>query len=319
VSAVLAGDRASLARTITLVESTRPDHQLLAQTVLQQLLPHSGRAVRVGISGMPGAGKSTFIDALGWFLTEQVKRRVAVLAVDPSSTKSGGSILGDRTRMPRLSNSAAFIRPSPSAGSLGGVTRKTREAMLVCEAAGYDVILVETVGVGQSEAAVAGMVDCFLLLVVTGAGDGLQAIKRGVIEHIDFLAVTKADGDNLRRAEQTAREYASALTLFASRAPGFAPKAVTLSSLEGRGVREIWAEIEGHQSRMRASGELEKLRSEQRVHWMWNCAEQQLLSTFRRCPQVEAIRAHLSAEVAAGALNATQAASLLLDAFRRTA
>src|SRR5438477_7268642 len=241
---VRAGNRRALAKAITLVESTRADHQRAAQRLLEVLLPETGRATRVGISGVPGVGKSTFIEAFGLFLIGRGKR-VAVLAVDPSSARSGGSILGDKTRMPRLSAAPeAFIRPSPSTGSLGGVTRRTREALLVCEAAGYDAVLVETVGVGQSEFAVASMVDFFLVLMLAGAGDELQGIKKGILELADALAINKADGENVRPAEQAAAQYRSALRLFSHATQLWDPPVVTVSALEGRGMDQVWSIIE---------------------------------------------------------------------------
>src|SRR3989454_5559301 len=237
---VRAGSRRALAKAITLVESTRADHQHAAQRLLELLLPDTGHAVRVGISGVPGVGKSTFIEAFGLHLIGMGKR-VAVLAVDPSSARSGGSILGDKTRMPRLSASTdAFIRPSPSAGSLGGVTRRTREALLVCEAAGYDVVLVETVGVGQSEVAVASMVDFFLVLMLAGAGDELQGIKKGILELADCLAVNKADGDNVAKAEQAAAQYRAALNLLGPGGSRWEPPVLTISGLHVIGIDRVW-------------------------------------------------------------------------------
>src|SRR5213593_4174853 len=253
---VRAGNRRALAKAITLVESTRRDHQEGAQRLLEVLLPHTGGAARLGVSGVPGVGKSTFIEAFGLHLIG-LGKRVAVLAVDPSSALSGGSILGDKTRMPRLGAAPeAFIRPSPSAGSFGGVTRRTREAMLVCEAAGYDVVLVETVGVGQSEFAVASMVDFFLVLMLAGAGDELQGLKNGILELADALAINKADGDNVAHATQAAAQYRSALNLFRHATPAWDPPVVLVSALEGRGMDTVWAIIEDHHRRLTAAGEL---------------------------------------------------------------
>ena len=243
---VRSGDRRGLAKAITLVESTRPDHQRQAQELLEMLLPATGKAARVGITGVPGVGKSTFIESFGLYLIGEGKQ-VAVLAVDPSSSRSGGSILGDKTRMAELSASPhAFIRPSPSAGSLGGVAQRTREAMLVCEAAGYDVVLVETVGVGQSEVAVASMVDFFLVLMLPGGGDELQGIKKGILEIADALAVNKADGDNLGRAQRAVAEYRSALRLFRHGSANWAPPVVPISALESSGMDEVWKIILDH-------------------------------------------------------------------------
>src|SRR5262245_1422548 len=249
-----AGDRRALAKAITLVESTRTDHQEAAQRLLDVLLPSTGRAARVGITGVPGVGKSTFIEAFGLHLSAHGKP-VAVLAVDPSSARSGGSILGDKTRMARLSVAPeAFIRPSPSGGSLGGVARRTREAMLVCEAAGYDVVIVETVGVGQSELAVASMVDFFLVLILPGAGDELQGIKKGILELADALAVNKCDGDNVRRAERAAAEYRGALHLFRHVSANWDPPVLTVSALESRGMDQVWATMQDRRRRRGASG-----------------------------------------------------------------
>src|SRR5262245_17989136 len=267
---VRAGDRRALAKAITLVESTRRDHQKDAQRLLERLLPHTGRAVRLGVTGVPGVGKSTFIEAFGMHLVGEGKR-LAVLAVDPSSARSGGSILGDKTRMARLSaEDAAFIRPSPSGGSLGGVARRTREAMLVCEAARYDVVIVETVGVGQSETAVASMVDFFLVLLLAGAGDELQGIKKGILELADGLAVTKADGDNSGRATRAAAEYRAALGLFRHANPHWDPPVVTVSALEERGMGNVWSIVLDHHERMRVNGELAANRRRQQLAWFWN-------------------------------------------------
>src|SRR5476651_79276 len=239
---IKAGDRATLARAITLIESKRADHRKTAHHLVQELLPHTGKAVRLGITGAPGAGKSTTIDALGTFLTAQ-GRKVAVLAVDPSSSRTGGSILGDKTRMARLAvDPNAFIRPSPSSGTLGGVAAKTRETMLLCEAAGYDVLIVETVGVGQSETTVADMTDFFLVLMVAGAGDELQGIKKGIVELADMIAVNKADGDNIARANVAAADYRGALQILAPRSPTWSPPVATYSALTGDGISELWSQ-----------------------------------------------------------------------------
>jgi LAO/AO transport system kinase len=309
---VRAGNRRALAKAITLVESTRPDHQQQAQRLLEQLLPHTGHAVRVGISGVPGVGKSTFIEAFGLYLTG-LGKRVAVLAVDPSSARSGGSILGDKTRMPRLSaDTHAFIRPSPSGGSLGGVARRTREAMLVCEAAGYDVVLVETVGVGQSEYAVASMVDFFLVLMLAGAGDELQGIKKGILELADALAINKADGDNVRPATQAAAQYRSALNLFRHAAPLWDPPVVTVSALENTGINTVWAIIEDHHARLSAASELQSKRRAQRQTWFWSMIEDGLKQHFLGRSDVKRLLPDIESAVAGAELTPTEAARRLL-------
>src|SRR5665811_1440475 len=250
------GDRATLARAITLIESKRADHRKAAHLLVQELLPLTGKAVRLGITGAPGVGKSATIDALGTSLTG-LGHKVAVLAVDPSSTRTGGSILGDKTRMARLaSDPQAFIRPSPSSGTLGGVAAKTRETMLLCEAAGYDVVLVETVGIGQSETAVADMTDFFLVLMLPGAGDELQGLKKGIVELADMIAVNKADGDNIARAKLAAAEYRAALNILAPHSPTWSPPVVTYSALTGNGISELWSQVQAHKKLMTASGEL---------------------------------------------------------------
>src|SRR5260221_3285217 len=262
---VRAGERAVIARAITLIESRRNDHQKAALRLVQELLPSTGKAIRVGITGAPGVGKSTTIDALGTFLTGK-GHKVAVLAVDPSSARSGGSILADKTRMPRLGNDPnAFVRPSPASGTLGGVAAKTRESMLICEAAGYDVVLVETIGTGQSETMVADMTDFFLVLMLPGAGDELQGLKKGVIEIADMIAVNKADGDNVRRATAAAAEYRAALHILSPRSPTWSPPVVTYSALSGDGVAALWSSVLDHRERMTASGELATRRREQQV------------------------------------------------------
>src|SRR5882757_10624111 len=298
--ALRAGDRAQLARAITLIESRRADHQQTARQLVQMLLPATGQAVRVGITGTPGVGKSTTIDALGSFLTQQ-GRKVAVLAVDPSSTRSGGSILADKTRMPRLAaNPNAFVRPSPAAGTLGGVAAKTREAMLLCEAAGYDVMLVETVGTGQSETAVADMTDFFLVLMLPGAGDELQGIKKGVIELADMLAVNKADGDNVKRASAAAAEYRAALHIISAGSELWTPPVVTFSGLTGDGIAELWKRITEHRERMSAAGALAARRREQQVKWMWAMLEERVMARLKSDPALRARLPKLEAAVAAG-------------------
>jgi len=287
-----------------------------ADALLHRLLPSTGAATRVGISGAPGAGKSTFIEALGTHVCDG-GHRVAVLAVDPSSRRSGGSILGDKTRMERLARRPeAFIRPSPSSGSLGGVARRTREALLVCEAAGFDVVLVETVGVGQSEMTVAGMVDLFLLLLAPAAGDELQGVKRGVVELAELLVVNKADGDLLPAARRTAADYASALRLLRPRAAAWSPQVLTCSALTGHGVPEVWNAIEAHRAVLAGSGELEARRAAQATEWMWSEVTEGLLDELRHDSHVAREVRRLEKAVAAGSLSATEAAQRLLRAFR---
>jgi len=314
---VRAGDRRALAKAITLVESTRRDHQADAQRLLERLLPHTGTAVRLGVTGVPGVGKSTFIEAFGMYLLGEGKR-VAVLAVDPSSARSGGSILGDKTRMAQLAaEDAAFIRPSPSGGSLGGVARRTREAMLVCEAAGYGVVIVETVGVGQSETAVASMVDFFLVLMLAGAGDELQGIKKGILELADALAINKADGDNTGRATRAAAEYRAALNLFRHTSPHWDPPVVTVSALEGRGMSNVWSIVLDHRERMRASGELDATRRRQQKAWFWNVLEQDVRSRFLAREDVRRLLPDIERQVEEGTLPPTEGARRLLALDRR--
>lgn len=307
-----AGNRRALAKAITLVESTRADDQEAAQRLLELLLPYAGGAVRVGISGIPGVGKSTFIEAFGLYLLG-LSKRVAVLAVDPSSARSGGSILGDKTRMPLLSAARdAFIRPSPSGGSLGGVARRTREALLVCEAAGYDVVLVETVGVGQSEFAVASMVDFFLVLMLAGAGDELQGIKKGILEIADALAINKADGDNIAHAVQAAAQYRSALNLFRHASPDWDPPVVTVSALEAQGMDTVWTIIEDHRARLSASGELQRRRRDQQQKWFWSMVDDGVKQHFLARADVQSMLPELEAAVSGDQLTPTEAARRLL-------
>lgn len=304
---ILAGDRAMLARAITLVESRRPADQAKAHQLVQALLPATGTALRVGITGVPGVGKSTTIDQLGTNLTA-AGLRVAVLAVDPSSTRSGGSILGDKTRMARLAVDArAYVRPSPSSGTLGGVAAKTRETMLLCEAAGFDVILVETVGVGQSETTVAGMVDFFLVLMLPGAGDELQGIKKGVLEVADLIAVNKADGDNATKARQAASDYRHALHIMAPKSPNWAPPVVLISGLANQGLDAMWAEVERHRATLERTGEFAERRRRQQVDWMWSMLEERLMLSLRSNPAVKDRLASLEAGVAAGDVAASVA------------
>jgi len=312
---IRAGNRAALARAITLVESRREDHQAAARELVQTLLPSTGQAYRVGITGSPGVGKSTTIDTLGMYLIEQ-GHRVAVLAVDPSSARTGGSILGDKTRMARLSNDErAFIRPSPSSGTLGGVAAKTREAMLLCEAAGFDVVLVETVGVGQSETAVCDMTDIFLALMLPGGGDELQGIKKGLIELADMIAINKADGDNVKRANRTAADYRGAMKILTPRSKHWFPPVLTYSGLTGAGVPELWQKIVEHRTAMNASGEFTARRSEQQVKWMWSMFEDRMKARLRSdatiCAKVKQIETRVGNGSTSPALAAEQIADLL--------
>lgn len=311
VDGVLAKQRRALAKTITLIESTRDDHQQRARQVMGALLPHTGKAIRVGISGVPGAGKSTFIEALGNYLIDQ-GHKLAVLAVDPSSSVSGGSILGDKTRMESLCQRIeAFIRPSPSAGSLGGVAEKTREAMLACEAAGYDVILVETVGVGQSETTVAGMVDLFALVQLPNAGDDLQAIKKGIVEIADLVAINKSDIDP--RASAVARaQWKQALHMLRPNSPNWRPPVICVSALKKEGMADFWAEVERYRSALTATGEFEEKRRKQALAWMWSQIESGLHHLFRSHPSVHAALPSLSKSVSEGRTTPGAAAMRLL-------
>jgi LAO/AO transport system kinase len=311
IQGVLAREPRSLAKAITLVESTRRDHQARAQSLLEALLPHTGRSIRVGISGSPGAGKSTFIEALGLHLIER-GHRVAVLAVDPSSSISGGSILGDKTRMEQLSvQPNAFIRPSPSGGSLGGVAEKTREAMLVCEAGGFDIIIVETVGVGQSETTVAGMADVFALLQLPNAGDELQAMKKGIVEIADVIVINKADIDP-KAAELARHQMQQALTLLRQTSANWRPPVLAVSALGKKGIELFWGEIERFRKVMIDSGELEAKRKRQAVDWMWTLIDNGLRSEFRHHPQVKTHLETVSRAVGAGAMTPAAAARRLL-------
>jgi LAO/AO transport system kinase len=308
-----AGHRAALARAITLIESRRSDHQAAGRELVQALLPETGHAIRVGITGSPGVGKSTTIDALGMFLIEG-GHKVAVLAVDPSSARSGGSILGDKTRMARLSASdSAYIRPSPASGTLGGVAAKTREAMLLCEAAGFDVILVETVGIGQSETAVCDMTDFFLALMLPGAGDELQGIKKGLVELADMIAINKADGDNIKRANHAAADYRSALHILTPRSEHWHPPVATYSAFTGQGIVELWQNILDHRTAMNASGDFAARRREQQVKWMWSMLEQRMLARLRADASVRAKVKKIEADVADGRVAPALAAERIAE------
>ena len=312
---IRSNDRAALGRAITLVESNSPGDRDRAQELLTALPPSTGGAHRIGISGVPGVGKSTFIESFGLQLVDE-GHRVAVLAVDPSSSVSKGSILGDKTRMERLAASdGAFIRPSPTGGSLGGVARKTREAILVCEAAGYDVVLVETVGVGQSETTVAEMVDFFLLLKLAGAGDELQGIKRGILELADLIAINKADGDNLQPAEHARAEFERALDILRSD-DDWKPRVVTSSGQTGAGLDEIWELIREHHQLLSANGELEQRRRHQLLGWMWSLVDEGLRSAVREHPGVADTLTALEEDVLEGKTTATSAAEKILSTFK---
>jgi LAO/AO transport system kinase len=316
VDAVRARQRRALAKAITLIESTRPDHRERAQAVLHALLPHSGNSIRIGISGVPGVGKSTFIEVLGLHLIDR-GQRVAVLAVDPSSSISGGSILGDKTRMEQLSTrDEAFIRPSPAAGSLGGVADKTREAMLLCEAAGFDVIIVETVGVGQSETAVAGMTDVFCLLQLPNAGDDLQAIKKGIVELADIVVINKADIDPLA-ADFAASQMRSAMTLLQPTSSHWQPPVLKLSAVRREGIDAFWQQISDYRRVMSESGELARKRRHQALAWMWALIESGLRQRFRDHPGVRATLPELTAAVEDGSVAPAVAAQRLLAHMSR--
>lgn len=313
---VCGGDRRALARAITLIESTRDDHRDQAEALLEMLLPHTGKATRVGISGVPGVGKSTFIEVFGQHVIA-AGHTVAVLAVDPSSRRTGGSILGDKTRMEKLSRAPeAFIRPSPTAGTLGGVARRTREVLLACEASGFDVILVETVGVGQSETAVADLVDMFVLLLLPGGGDELQGIKKGIMELADLVVVNKADGDLRDAAGRAASEYANALRLLHPLTADWVPEVLTCSSLDGTGIPEVWDRVGAFRQIAEASGAFETKRAEQARRWMWGEVDESLLAAFRRHPDVRQKLSELEAKVSESRVTPSTAAQILLTAFR---
>ena len=315
VAGVLAGARAQVARAITLVESSRADHRVLAGELIEAITPHTGSSVRVGITGVPGAGKSTFIDALGVRLIEGGSK-VGVVAVDPSSRRTGGSILGDRTRMGELtSRTGAFVRPSPSGRHLGGVARATRESMLILEAAGYDVLIVETVGVGQNEIAVAEMVDTFLLLTLAGAGDQLQGIKRGILELADVIAVNKADGDGESRARVAARDLSAAMRLMLPGKDVRRPPVLTCSAQTGAGLDEVWQAVLDHRAHLEAEGSLASRRAQQQQDWLWAMVDAHLEDAVRAHPAVRAERAGLEADVRAGRVSAVDAADRILRAF----
>lgn len=316
VEGILKGDVTMLSQAVTLVESVRPEHQALAQEVIAKCLPYTGRSVRVGISGVPGAGKSTSIDAFGLHVLEQYGGKLAVLAIDPSSERSKGSILGDKTRMEKLAvHPKSFIRPSPSAGSLGGVARKTRETIFLCEAAGFDKIFVETVGVGQSETAVHSMVDFFLLIQLSGTGDELQGIKRGIMEMADGIVINKADGDNLERARLAATQFRNALHLFPAPESGWTPKVLTYSGFYNLGVKEIWDMVYEYIDFVKANGYFEHRRNEQSKYWMYESINERLRDSFYHNPVVSSLLELKEKQVLQGQLSSFIAAKELLDTY----
>ncbi|MBI5915237.1 MAG: methylmalonyl Co-A mutase-associated GTPase MeaB [Bacteroidetes bacterium] len=313
VEGILWGDRVMLGRAITLVESNRPEHRPLAQEVLEKCLPHTGRSLRVGITGAPGVGKSSFIETLGTYLVREQGRRLAVLAIDPTSSVSRGSILGDKTRMEKLTTEPdAFIRPSPAGDSLGGVAASTRESMLLCEAAGFDTIFIETVGVGQSETTVAGMVDFFLLLLLPGAGDELQGIKRGIVEMADLLAINKTDGDRIPLAKAARQDYAQALHLFPAKTNGWQPKVVTCSALTGDGIAEIWKLLVDYQRLTTESGWFSQHRREQMKRWLHEQLEAELRHRFFQKKGIREKLADMELAVASGEISVSKALSELI-------
>ena len=317
VSGILNGDRAVIARAISVMESDLPSDEVLAEQILEGVLPHTGKSRRIGITGIPGSGKSTFIDALGMYLLRDLGENAAVLSVDPSSPVSGGSILGDKTRMERLSGQPnAFIRPSPSRGHLGGVARRTRECILVCEAAGYQNVLVETVGVGQSEIVVSSMTDFFLLLMIPGAGDELQGIKRGIIEMVDGIVINKADGENLRPASRARSQYETALRMFAPNRQGWTARVLTCSALEDRGIRESWQMILDHRTHQEAGGHLERRRQTQALSWMRELISSGLQEIFQSTCAVQERFARLEHSVRERTISPSRAARELLDLYQ---
>ncbi|WP_294633280.1 methylmalonyl Co-A mutase-associated GTPase MeaB [uncultured Bacteroides sp.] len=316
VEGIVKGNVTVLSQAVTLVESVKPEHQIVAQEVIEKCLPYSGNSVRVGISGVPGAGKSTSIDVFGLHVLEKYAGKLAVLAIDPSSERSKGSILGDKTRMEKLSvHPKSFIRPSPSAGSLGGVARKTRETIILCEAAGFDKIFVETVGVGQSETAVHSMVDFFLLIQLAGTGDELQGIKRGIMEMADGIVINKADGDNLDRAKLAATQFRNALHLFPAPESGWTPQVLTYSGFYNLGVEEIWTMIYDYIAFVKENGYFEHRRNEQSKYWMYESINERLRDSFYHNPAIEAMLADKEQQVLQGKLTSFVAAKTLLDTY----
>ena len=318
IQGVLARDRRVLAKTITLIESSLPAHQEMARIIIDRLMPYAGKAVRLGITGVPGVGKSTFIESLGTMLVRK-GHQVAVLAVDPSSKRSGGSVLADKTRMEKLAvEKSAFIRPSPSGDTLGGVARKTRETMMICEAAGFDVMIVETVGVGQSETAVASMADFFLVLMIAGAGDELQGIKKGILELADAVVVNKADRDNIEKTEFARKQYESALRFLAAASPTWTPPVMTCSALERIGIDKIWEIVLDHRKKLLATGELEANRKRQAVDWLWSLIKEGLKERFYQNPDVKKILPKITKEVENGTIASALAANRLLFFLDKT-
>ena len=315
VSGILAGNITTLSQAITLVESANPAHYAQAQEIIERCLPHAGHSVRIGITGVPGAGKSTFIEAVGNMVTS-LRHKLAVLAIDPSSERSGGSILGDKTRMESIChNPDVFIRPSPSAGSLGGVARKTRETIVLCEAAGFDVIFIETVGVGQSETAVHSMVDMFMLLQISGAGDELQGIKRGIMEMADTMVITKADGENVRKAELARTQFQGALRLFPLPESGWRPKVYTCSAVAGTGLEEVWKGVEEFLDHIHANGYFQHNRNRQNKYWMYETINEALRGSFYRDPAVEARIGEYEKRVLEDRISSFVAAKELLELY----
>ena len=313
---IISGDRSVLSQAITLVESTLPKHNELARKIIDHCLPHTGKSVRIGITGIPGVGKSTFIESFGSYLTQKEKRTLAVLAIDPTSERSKGSILGDKVRMEKLSQDPnAFIRPSPTSGSLGGVAQNTRETILLCEAAGFNTIIIETVGVGQSEVAVDSMVDFFLLLLLAGAGDEIQGMKRGIMEMADVVAITKADGDNIARSDQAKREFENAMGLFPPKEGGWKPQVTTCSSLANEGIEDIWDIITKHQELFKQNGTLEKRRKLQAKKWMLEAISNRLQNSFYSNKQIKESLLKLEEQVTLGKKSPFAAADELLSTY----
>ena len=316
LSGLLAGNRRALAKAITLVESKLPSHREQAQGILEQVLPHSGNSIRIGITGVPGVGKSTFIEAFGLYLISQGKR-VAVLAVDPSSLRSGGSILGDKTRMEALSvNPKAFVRPSPAGTTLGGVTRRTRESLLLCEAAGYDIVLIETVGVGQSETAVHGMTDFFLLLMLAGAGDELQGIKKGIMEMADMVVINKADGDNIRMSEMARLQYQNALHIFPQSESGWSPVVSTASAIKNIGISNVWDEIVKFKLQVDENGYFLKNRKHQQINWMYNNINEELKRLFYGSKNIASHLKTLENQIVSNKISPVKAAQQIIEEFK---
>jgi len=317
VKGVKDGDRTILSQAITLIESSKKEYREFGQQILEECLPDTGNSVRIGVTGVPGVGKSTFIEVLGQHLIQN-EHKLAVLTIDPSSSRSKGSILGDKTRMQKLStDDRAFIRPSPTSGTLGGVAQKTRETMLLCEAAGYDTIFIETVGVGQSETTVHSMVDFFLLLMLAGAGDELQGIKRGIMEMADLIAINKAEGENINASKKAKREYENALSLFPLSPSGWKPKVITCSALQPRGIEEIWGEVQNYLSLTSENGFFDKRRKEQAAYWMYETINQELKQEFYSHPGVKEKLAEFEKDVQSGKQSSFKAAKDLLELFSK--